>query len=1854
MTEALSLEQRKDRVNDLCHHFGLNLLPLSPPLSRPAEPPTFKTLDDDIIADHLIKRQRQFTEHQHSGSLRKTFTPKKRTWDSVEIYRALTLHVTNGGSAGVAESLINKLESTGGNVNVPKPKGGFLRRKGFDLAPQPSQILLKAVESAQVEVIQVLLPHVNAASLDVALPVAIRSGNLLIVKMLLQYGANAIETTEGLVAFRNICALGGQSAMVAMIVNSPGRPSFDWVNQGLIDATNAGCLPTVRQLIRAGGDANSDNAAALKAAVKHCRADIAVALIASPKHPQQPGVNEAFLKIFSHPTIGLNDKLQLAEVILLGGATGSEVASSLIQAYIADFVPMVQLLLAFQASIEYQDAFVLRDSVKKGRLDMVELLLGTNSSLSSMLVSECVQLIPKKIQPKVRQRILKLLLERGATGECLHEILIVAAESGDLSTTALLLSSISPVGTLGSQSGHIISQNVVFSHHKTATVNYKDGQALQVAVTQENTEMVRLLLRSNPAAETLAAVFPYTQRLPPESRYEITEAFLSTGLRDPVINTAFHDAIAIPYPDRDGRLVSLFLDYRPDIDDKCILTAVSLQDVQLLQALIKKGPSSNSLTHALPKAVEIFDPEVRFQIVKTLLGAGANSSTNVVSNVLIMALKSCEVNEIKFTDEPLVTLLLKQGRADINHRGGLAVEYAIKNHNPAILDIILRNSTPLVDTLTRALRSFTSIDASPSKLSKLESVLAHCRPNMIKDGITELLIHEVNVALAFTPGQRPFGIVKLLLSAGADINMQNAIVLQEAVRCADLFLLEILLTLSANRPTGTSLGRALLKAVMIRDPMGRLAFTQRLLDEGVPAHEINEALVYSIKMYPEDLMLIQTLVPRADTSNAEALSAAVEIQKVEFVSLIIKENKFGEVVLSKVFADAVLGVDKNKRIQICMTLIGAGVRGVMVSDALITAAAQADLGLAALLLENGADINGKGGQALIAACQTSSIDVLGVLLSNKQSLHADTLIRGFQAASELGDLEKREKAFRVLLQRGISGEVLDEQLISSTRIMERGIGLVKLLLFHGASVDYNGGEAVQVATQTSCLPIIELLLGIQNLGGKQCKPSQKTLAKALAASVELNCDSRLIVTTWLFQAGLDTEHDINVALKNVVKEEVPDEPLIDLLLEHGASPLADGCQAFIDATRRLLPSVLEKFMKLDVPESDISWIFANGFTCESIPLWLSHEGLKIVHTLLQRGATGDGPATTLVTVIDMMTHGLNTLAGQFVDLMLEFKVDVNYRCGLALQKAMAYGDHDLVRKIIQRGKPDSKTISAALPYVFDLNTSEDDTLAVLNVFANYCESEIVDIMTTYPDKEPLLVQALSQYPRSTLIFNVLLDMGCFYDQTTIHRVSTDVEAEEVSILLWCLLQPQKKISDKVLHLLIEERYADPNFTTSLTNTTPLMVAVSSGREQIVLDLLVAGADPTAQDFRGTTPVALASALGTQAGKTIMKYLLKVNPSVNDGSLHTAAAKLDYDTIELLLEAGHEPDFPSTLHDGRSALAEAVFHGSISSGKDVSGKNEKAMEKIITLLLKNGSDPTIQSHGRSVMLLALMSPDPVPTTRILLKCGLWKEINSPAHQFKDEFFVYSPTQYIARILKQTRHTDELLRLLRNNRAKDTFYAHIPNAEQPPGTINLPAHLEQEEHERRSRIQAIHNAEEHHELTIRRTKELAAVQAEVWTQQADLEDTRTLARWRTEIENVRERARIADEVFAGELARERAKRAEQLAHERKLTAAAGQRADAERSAEEGHRRKMLEWMTREDEQKVQTERRLREMRLSEKEETERIDRGADERIKMRISEQRRLVESQSHLAGKLQQGGIVGSAPVRRQIDRKSVV
>jgi uncharacterized protein len=163
------------------------------------------------------------------------------------------------------------------------------------------------------------------------------------------------------------------------------------------------------------------------------------------------------------------------------------------------------------------------------------------------------------------------------------------------------------------------------------------------------------------------------------------------------------------------------------------------------------------------------------------------------------------------------------------------------------------------------------------------------------------------------------------------------------------------------------------------------------------------------------------------------------------------------------------------------------------------------------------------------------------------------------------------------------------------------------------------------------------------------------------------------------------------------------------------------------------------------------------------------------------------------------------------------------------------------------------------------------------------------------------------------------------------------------VAFWAAVNPDPAVLPWVLN-----NGADPLVGNSL-GMTPLIVAAAVGNTSLVEDLLLQGADASAEDCDGDTALSLALERGHQETVGVLrKYLADFSESsVKSLSLHQAAAQGSVTEVLNRLDAGESPNL--TDPDGNTPLMLAVKSGSIAtirvlfaSGASVRPRNKQGL------------------------------------------------------------------------------------------------------------------------------------------------------------------------------------------------------------------------------------------------------------------------------------------------------------------------
>jgi hypothetical protein len=176
----------------------------------------------------------------------------------------------------------------------------------------------------------------------------------------------------------NEIAKHGDFELLEILLRSRRRVSQQCLDQSLVHATACASLQSVLLLVQIGANADHAGAAALMHAVEAEKVELATALIMAQKPPSGHSLDTAlgsWLSRPSTPSPTMGGAYLLMEALLCGGPNGSAANRGLLRATCLENIPMMQLLLAYQVDINFDNACAVGHAIARNRCDLMGILL---------------------------------------------------------------------------------------------------------------------------------------------------------------------------------------------------------------------------------------------------------------------------------------------------------------------------------------------------------------------------------------------------------------------------------------------------------------------------------------------------------------------------------------------------------------------------------------------------------------------------------------------------------------------------------------------------------------------------------------------------------------------------------------------------------------------------------------------------------------------------------------------------------------------------------------------------------------------------------------------------------------------------------------------------------------------------------------------------------------------------------------------------------------------------------------------------------------------------------------------------------------------------------------------------------------------------------------------------------------------------------------------------------------------------------------------------------------------------------------------------------------------------------------
>jgi hypothetical protein len=829
---------------------------------------------------------------------------------------------------------------------------------------QRSDLLQTATTRGYLDIIKALAPHADLQSLNESISISLEKKNLNTTEVLLSYGADATSDACQL-AFKSFVREGNHE-MINLLLRCSKRPPDRCITESLVLATQQGSLDTTKLLVKAGADCRYQNAGALKDAVTLRKDDLAVAMLAGIKRDQLP--SNALLD--EMVALTSTEQSVLREVLLCAGAKGPGVDTLLCNS-VEKLPPerenqLISMLVRYGANVNFDDGKCVKSAVSRGELNILRLLMPGKPSVETASQSMTLAMgIEDRVQ---RTEIIRLLVEAGASGESqVGEVLLAAVQESPVDITML--------ETLLRQG--------------RADINYDEGEALCYAVEYCELPVLEVILRyslPSPAVIGRAIGRGIVLSLTHTNREAKIQRLLQKEKTqisiDDALITELHVLATIPTGARSLGVLGALLKAKADPNfqtGKSLCLAVEMEDLTILDLILRRPVNSQCLSKCLPIAIGIQFRSLRLTATRKLLAKGIPE--DVVSGELISATRA--------NDLELCKLLTEHG-GSVNFENGKPLEEA-----SGATDIkILQHFLGLKPTKPALIASFKALTTEKDRLTRLVKLELLLKAGLEGEAVNDALI------LTMRMNVPDLEVLSLLVRYGVSVNHRNGEAMAIAISSVNIEALEILLS---GPIFPTTFGRAFQEGWAL-SRQNRLTIIKMLFEAGMPiTDQVNEALLKAVQdniIQAADRPMIELLLAKRVSplyKNSQCLFYASQCLDFETTSLLFTVPEALSVV-TEVFESLMTTSDvwqSESGLRIANFLLSHGVDSEIRNQALVKAVDEyrADAsGLSAsfldILLRYRADVSFESGLALQKAALQGNQEAVMKLLAKHPNVEA--------------------------------------------------------------------------------------------------------------------------------------------------------------------------------------------------------------------------------------------------------------------------------------------------------------------------------------------------------------------------------------------------------------------------------------------------------------------------------------------------------------------------------------------------------------------------------------------------------------------------------------------------------------------------------------------------------------------------------------------------------------------------------------------------------------------------------------------------------------------------------------------------
>lgn len=826
------------------------------------------------------------------------------------------------------------------------------------------------------------------------------------------------------------------------------------------------------------------------------------------------------------------------------------------------------------------------------------------------------------------------------------------------------------------------------------------------------------------------------------------------------LNPFYIDQALLAAVGRDSNLVALLIAHGADgmsNDGQALCAAINMKSLQdtamiLINSDDEFSPTiSSSLDRAIHEACAITDENTKLKFLKLLLSAGADADTSRMQDELLEAIKNHHTS--------LVELFIDCGTSP-DRNDAESLRLAVILGQTDLINIILQGAVSQAST-SRALNEATCLD----DIDIYEEIVRA----LVERGVS---MASLSKCLHDSVQKGATSLAPLLIEKGAILDYGNASSIQQALQRNDFGLFGTLLEGPCHPAV---LCGVLPDAMKIQPSSERCDIMARLLQKGVSGKELHIALQTIARSAKDQtdyglmemLMKYKASVDFFDGNGNCVCTAAAQLDDRALDLLCQQGDPSPDTVSAAVrylpvsFATAD-AAEYEQQVGMISALLEKGAYGIPIAEMLIKAVRDDHRQkVLVALIQYQADINHDYGKAIEEALALTGISALEMICRGckiEKSILVAQLPNSLRP--EGFSLDKLALLARASENYGYEG-ILNIPLLDEVRINGARTEVIKLLLSHGASADFQSGGALKHAVSTGNVEVCRLLLGAG------VKPAN--IALSFPSTSEIADRSiRYALMQSLLEAAQSSIGQDRALVQAACEAIEYDLSHVELLLHHYASANVDGGAAVIESIRTGNLPLLKRFMLCDLDETTLAVSFALIRKLECT----QDERYDRFETLLELYSDIEQISTALIETVTRDAYDIKTAT-----LLLDHNASLEFKGGLATQVAASAGSLDLLNLFLT--KSPSQTCRDA-SFAAATHSLLENKLR-LPIYRSLLDTGIAQDLISAS-----LLEAVDPDIMDNSLLNLLLDFNASLDYDTgmaIYKIVVKNDLETLNILL---------------------------------------------------------------------------------------------------------------------------------------------------------------------------------------------------------------------------------------------------------------------------------------------------------------------------------------------------------------------------------------------------------------------------------------------------------------------------------------